>query len=111
MYKDNFESPLNLIPINNIISDHLPNKENKFLKNKSNGITQKGGRVEGLKILNSFLNERSKYYLKNLSKPEYSIDSSSRLSPFLSNGVISVKEIINALIIASHFLNFGDTLV
>ena len=43
MYKDNFESPLNLIPINNIISDHLPNKENKFLKNKSNGITQKGG--------------------------------------------------------------------
>ena len=95
MYKDNFESPLNLIPINNIISDHLPNKENKFLKNKSNGITQKGGRVEGLKILNSFLNERSKYYLKNLSKPEHSVDSSSRLSPFLSNGVISVKEIIN----------------
>ena len=41
------------------------------------------------------MNERSKYYLKNLSKPEYSIDSSSRLSPFLSNGVISVKEIIN----------------
>ncbi|MEC7156721.1 MAG: deoxyribodipyrimidine photo-lyase [Chloroflexota bacterium] len=95
MYKDNFESPLNLIPISNIISDHLPNKENKFLKNKSNGITQKGGRVEGLKILNSFLNERSKYYLKNLSKPEHSVDSSSRLSPFLSNGVISVKEIIN----------------
>ena len=95
MYKNNFESPLKLIPLNNINSDPLPKKQSKFLKNKSNGITQKGGRIEGLKILNSFLNERSKYYLKNLSKPEYSIDSSSRLSPFLSNGVISVKEIIN----------------
>ena len=95
MCKDNFESPLKLIPLNNIISDHLPKKENKFLKNKSIGITQKGGRIEGLKILNSFLNERSKNYLKNLSKPEHSVDSSSRLSPFLSNGVISVKEIIN----------------
>ena len=95
MYKDNFESPLKLSPLKSINTDPLPNKQNKFLKNKSNGITQKGGRIEGLRILNSFLDERCKYYLKNLSKPEYSFDSSSRLSPFLSNGVISVKEIIN----------------
>ena len=27
MYKDNFESPLNLIPINNIISDHLQQRK------------------------------------------------------------------------------------
>ncbi len=95
MYKDNFESPLKLIPLKSINTDILPNRQSKFLKNKSNGITQKGGRIEGLKILDSFLNERCKNYLKNLSKPEYSADSSSRLSPFLSNGVISVKEIIN----------------
>ena len=95
MHKDNFETPLKLIPLKSINTDTLPNKQSKFLKNKSYGIAQKGGRIEGLKILDSFLNERCKNYLKNLSKPEYSADSSSRLSPFLSNGVISVKEIIN----------------
>ena len=95
MFDDIYESPKQLIHFNGITSDQMPSKKNKFLKNKSAGITQKGGRIEGLKILNSFLDERSKNYLKNLSKPEYSIESSSRLSPFLSNGVISVKEIIN----------------
>ena len=95
MYDDIYESPKQLIDLNGITTDQIPGKKNKFLKNKSAGITQKGGRIEGLKILNSFLDERSKNYLKNLSKPEYSIESSSRLSPFLSNGVISVKEIIN----------------
>ena len=95
MYDDIYETPKQLIDLNGITTDQIPGKKNKFLKNKSAGITQKGGRIEGLKILNSFLDERSKNYLKNLSKPEYSIESSSRLSPFLSNGVISVKEIIN----------------
>ena len=66
MYDDIYESPKQLIHFNGISSDHIPDKKNKFLKNKSAGITQKGGRIEGLKILNSFLDERSKNYLKNI---------------------------------------------
>ena len=109
MYKDNLESPLRLTPLKSIYSDLIPSKKNKFLKNKSTGITQKGGRVEGLRVLNSFLDERCKNYLKNLSKPEYSIDSSSRLSPFLTNGVMSVKEVINEYRKRKE-INFGDNL-
>ena len=109
MYKDSLESPLRLSPLKNIYSDQIQSKKNKYLKNKSVGATQKGGRVECLKVLNSFLDERCRNYLKNLSKPEHSIDSSSRLSPFLSNGVISVKEVINEYRKRNE-ISFGDNL-
>ncbi|MGQ9643778.1 MAG: deoxyribodipyrimidine photo-lyase/cryptochrome family protein, partial [Ignavibacterium sp.] len=54
---------------------------------------QKGGESEGHKILNSFLSERYIGYTKNISKPEESRISCSRLSPYISWGNLSIKQV------------------
>ncbi len=54
---------------------------------------QKGGRSEGVKILKSFINDRSRNYLKTLSKPGISARHSSRLSTHIAYGTLSVREI------------------
>ncbi|MGQ9799630.1 MAG: deoxyribodipyrimidine photo-lyase/cryptochrome family protein [Ignavibacterium sp.] len=54
---------------------------------------QKGGETEGHKILNSFLSERHIGYTKNISKPEESRISCSRLSPYISWGNLSIKQV------------------
>lgn len=54
---------------------------------------QKGGRVMGTKYLNSFLSKRYSQYTYNISKPELSRTSCSRLSPYLAWGNLSVREV------------------
>lgn len=54
---------------------------------------QKGGRTLGLKYLNSFFKERHKDYMLNISKPENSRSSCSRISPYLAWGNLSVREV------------------
>jgi len=54
---------------------------------------QKGGRSMGLKYLKSFLKGRYKDYMFNISKPELSRRSCSRLSPYLAWGNLSVREV------------------
>ena len=41
----------------------------KKLNQKNNKVVQKGGTTEGLKYLETFLNERFKNYQNNISKP------------------------------------------
>ena len=94
VYSEKILTPKKILPIVGEKIGEIPRKNNESILNKSIGKSQRGGRTEGLKILYTFLDDRCKDYIKNLSKPEHSIQSSSRLSPFLANGVISVKEII-----------------
>lgn len=54
---------------------------------------QKGGESEGHKVLNSFLSERYIGYTKNISKPEESRIHCSRLSPYISWGNLSIKQV------------------
>ncbi len=53
----------------------------------------KGGRKNGLKRKTYFFNYKLNYYSKDISSPDKSFDSCSRLSPYLSWGCISLKEI------------------
>ena len=53
----------------------------------------KGGRKKGLERMNIFLKNKLNSYAKNISSPEKSFDSCSRLSPYLSWGCISLREI------------------
>ena len=53
----------------------------------------KGGREIGLQRMEYFFNAKLNSYSKNISSPEKSFDSCSRLSPFISWGCISLKEI------------------
>ena len=53
----------------------------------------KGGRENGLKRMEYFFSKKLNSYSKDISSPEKSFDSCSRLSPYLSWGCISLKEI------------------
>ena len=61
--------------------------ENKFI--------QKGGRKYALELLDSFLDTRSENYQKEMSSPISGEKSCSRLSPHITYGNISLKEIYN----------------
>ena len=54
---------------------------------------QTGGESEAIKLLNSFLSERSRDYLQGLSSPLTAWDSCSRLSPYLTYGNISLRTV------------------
>ncbi len=53
-----------------------------------------GGRKEAIKRLNYFLNNEIYSYGKNISSPAKSYFSCSRLSPYITMGCISLKEIL-----------------
>lgn len=54
---------------------------------------QKGGTTTAWKYANSFFESRYKDYMFNISKPEASRTSCSRLSPYISWGNISVRQV------------------
>ena len=59
-------------------------------------LIQEGGRKNALKLLNSFLNDRSDNYQKEMSSPITGEKSCSRLSPYITYGNISLREIYRA---------------
>ena len=67
---------------------HLPPTQKKI---------QPGGEASAFSVLESFLSERSTHYLADISTPQFAQDSSSRLSPYLSFGNISLTRIHHAL--------------
>jgi len=72
----------------------LPGGISSFiLKNKLNPNFQPGGETNAWKYLNSFYNKRYKGYTKNISKPRESRISCSRLSPYLTYGNLSSKQV------------------
>ncbi len=56
-------------------------------------IAQKGGEFEARNYLKSFLAERGAQYRKEMSSPLTAFDSCSRVSPYLSWGCISIKQV------------------
>ena len=58
---------------------------------------QKGGRSQGLSLLQSFLNGRGLHYRKHMSAPGTGELACSRLSPFLAWGALSIGEVVHAV--------------
>ena len=54
---------------------------------------QKGGTTIGLKYANSFFENRHKDYMFNISKPEASRSSCSRISPYIAWGNLSIRQV------------------
>ncbi len=81
----------------NFIIDHDQNKNcvisTNFIDDK---LIQEGGRTIAIKLLNSFLDERSDNYQKEMSSPITGEKSCSRLSPHITYGNISLREIYRA---------------
>ena len=72
-------------------NDFINIKKNQNLKVKNSKILQKGGSSSGIKYLDSFLDTRHTKYQNNISKPEASRTSCSRLSPYMAWGNISTR--------------------
>ena len=95
MNRNTFNPPKSFKSIK-INSDTLPKPiELGLIENYSVSL-QKGGRIEALRLLNSFLYERGANYSKEMSSPVTAFDSCSRLSTYLSFGVISIREVFQA---------------
>ena len=76
-----------------IESDKLPTYEFfRFEKDHCEGRL-KGGRKEAIKKLNDFIENKINNYSRDISSPERSFYSCSRLSPYISWGCISMREI------------------
>tara|TARA_A100001037_G_C15133819_1_gene630033 strand:- start:480 stop:1898 length:1419 start_codon:yes stop_codon:yes gene_type:complete len=68
----------------------------KFPMQRFDGI-QIGGTSNAEELLNSFLTERSEGYSKKMSSPFEAESACSRLSPHISNGSLSVREIFQKI--------------
>ncbi len=57
---------------------------------------QRGGRTEALRVLHSFIHDRAVAYRGGISSPLTAPDACSRLSPYLTHGCLSVREVVQA---------------
>ena len=55
---------------------------------------QRGGQAEGDRLLADFLNQRSRGYEKRISSPLTAWEASSRLSPHIAHGTVSLRRIV-----------------
>lgn len=90
------DKPLNLKTTIEIPIDTLPSYAELGLRKDGSSGLQKGGRIEGLKLLNSFLYERGEGYTKEMSSPVKGFESCSRLSSYLAFGTMSIREVFQA---------------
>jgi deoxyribodipyrimidine photo-lyase len=74
----------------------LPEKDDPLFGSGAIGNVQTGGRVDGLRLLASFLDDRSRKYMQTISKPGLSARHCSRLSAHIAYGSVSVREIEHA---------------
>lgn len=96
MAQDLIPKPERLIPVESINLGTLHAKDDPMFGDAVQGIVQKGGRKEALKVLKSFLQDRGKQYLYHLSGPGLSEEYGSRISTHLTWGSLSVREIVKA---------------
>ena len=96
-WNKSMNQPIISIPINvqfeSFKNSFVLIKEDSLKKNVSHKKIQKGGRVDAEQLLFSFLDERGRNYSKEMSSPLTAMTSCSRLSPYISFGNISIKEV------------------
>jgi len=86
------KGPLKIDPIDFDIGEIPDEKIFSFKKDECKGRL-KGGRQNGLERMEYFFKEKLNSYSKDISSPEKSFDSCSRLSPYISWGCLSLKEV------------------
>nr|WP_315468422.1 FAD-binding domain-containing protein [uncultured Undibacterium sp.] len=75
-----------------------PSADRLHLNHADPPCRQRGGRAAGLAVLSSFLHERSAYYRGGISSPLSAPDACSRLSPYLTFGCLSLREVVHATV-------------
>ncbi len=85
--------PPRLVPLAGLDPGAIPTARELGLEPDPCPGRQRGGRSQGLEVLQSFLAERSRRYQSDLSSPSTAALSCSRLSPHLSWGTLSLREV------------------
>lgn len=96
MAQDVVPKPAGLKPVKGLVQGDIPSKNDPIFGAELSGIVQEGGRRAAVQILTSFLNERGRDYLYRLSAPGASEVACSRLSPHLTWGSLSMREVVHA---------------
>jgi len=73
-----------------------PSAQSLVLDSHEPPVRQRGGRAQGIAVLQSFLSERSASYRGGISSPISAPSACSRLSPYLSWGCLSLREVVQA---------------
>jgi len=92
--KNLLKAPLRINSINFDVGEIPSDGIFHFKKETCPGRMQ-GGRKRGLERMQYFFSKKLDSYSKDISSPEKSFDSCSRLSPYICWGCISLKEIFN----------------
>ena len=77
-------------------SNSIPTVKSLGMKDDPCPGRQVGGRVAGQRTLEKFLTNRGHAYHRSMSSPNTAFDGCSRLSPYLSVGCLSMREIAQA---------------
>jgi deoxyribodipyrimidine photo-lyase len=88
------QPPEALTPLGGIEPGAIPSAQDLGLAGDPCPGRQPGGRQAGLALLESFLAQRGARYHRELSSPGTAFASCSRLSPHLSWGTLSMREIV-----------------
>ena len=81
----------------NIPSHSLPSSKSLNLNVDKCSHRMQGGRIQGLNRMNEFLKYKLDNYQYSLSSPLKAFDGCSRLSPYLTWGCLSIREVVQAI--------------
>ena len=97
MSKGPINNPKKLIYFIDIPSHNLPSSKSLNLKPDQCLHRLKGGRTHGLNRLNEFLKYKIDNYQYSISSPLKAFDGCSRLSPYLTWGCLSIREVVQSI--------------
>jgi len=89
-------TPQKIQALQGVSTQGVPAKDHLMFGVIGIGNVQRGGRAQGLSVLESFLKERGSRYMQTISKPGVSARNCSRLSAHIAYGTLSIKEIEQA---------------
>ena len=89
-------SSVKTISIHGLLPGIESNQQLRQIVTQSNTIFQPGGEINAQAYLQSFLYQRKANYNRHISKPMESRKSCSRISPYLTWGNVSMKQVYQA---------------
>ena len=87
------KTPEQIISPQGLESDEIPRIEELGLDSRELKQRPEPGEKAAISVLFSFLDQRGRTYRKDMSSPITGQDACSRLSPYLSSGCISIRQI------------------
>ncbi|MFM9851962.1 MAG: FAD-binding domain-containing protein [Sphingomonadaceae bacterium] len=88
--------PVAFPPLTGEWPTHIPSAAALGLADDPCPFRQTGGRAAALDTLDSFLHQRGRDYRYQMSSPRTAFDASSRLSPHIAWGTVSMREVAQA---------------